>query len=200
MNETSDMDRSIQMSLQNFHSDSSVDHLSHMQSNGTDEAYRQFYQRLHVREPEKIDDLRHIPASAPDLIKTEHNNMPSSSSSLVSQPSPLAVSGHGEMLDDVDSQKRRRTSIIDQVQQNNHQQSDNDEQSSADVGDSEIDLQRSPSFPSDFLYPFYQHAQRQIRNSEQLLGELVTSELLKMTKERKRIAQKKILEILFFDD
>lgn len=201
MNETSDMDRSIQMSLQNFHSDSSVDHLNHMQNNGSDEAYRQFYQRLHVREPEKLDDLRHIPTPAPDLIKTEliHNNMPSSSSSLVSQASPRAVSGHGEMLDDVDSQKRRRTSIIDQAQ-HHHQQSDNDEQSSADVGDSELDLQRSPSFPNDFLYPFYQHAQRQIRNSEQLLGELVTSELLKMTKERKRIAQKKILEILFFDD
>lgn len=197
MNEASDMDRSIQMSLQNFHNDSSVDHLSHMQNNSSEEAYRQFYQRLHVREPEKLDDLRHIPTPAPDLIKTEliHNNMPSSSSSLVSQPSPIAVSGHGEMLDDMDmdSQKRRRTSIIEQGQ-HHHQQSDNDEQSSADVGE------RSPSFPNDFLYPFYQHAQRQVRNSEQLLGELVTSELLKMTKERKRIAQKKILEILFFDD
>ncbi len=208
MNETSDMERSIQMSLQNFHNESSVDHLNHIQNNSTDEAYRQFYQRLHVREPEKLDDLRHIPTPAPDLIKTEliHNNMPSSSSSLVSQPSPLAShSGHGEMLDDMESQKRRRTSIIDQAQNHNHhhqqQQSDNDEQSSADVGDSELDMQqRSPSFPNDFLYPFYQHAQRQIRNSEQLLGELVTSELLKMTKERKRIAQKKILEILFFDD
>lgn len=203
MNETSDMDRSIQMSLQNFHNDSSVDHLSHMQNNSTDEAYRQFYQRLHVREPEKLEDLRQTPAP-PDLIKTEllHNHMPSSSSSLVSQPSPLALhSGHGEMLDDMDSQKRRRTSIIDQAQHHNHhQQSDNDEQSSADVGDSELEMQRSPPFPNDFLYPFYQHAQRQIRNSEQLLGELVTSELLKMTKERKRIAQKKILEILFFDD
>lgn len=200
MNEASDMERSLQMSLQNFHNDSSVDHLSHMQNNSTDEAYRQFYQRLHVREPEKLDDLRHIPTPAPDLIKTEllHNNLPSSSSSLVSQPSPATHSGHGEMLDDMDSQKRRRTSIIDQVQ-HHHQQSDNDEQSSADVGEMD-NMQRSPSFPNDFLYPFYQHAQRQIRNSEQLLGELVTSELLKMTKERKRIAQKKILEILFFDD
>ncbi|KAJ6649875.1 Transcription factor Adf-1 [Pseudolycoriella hygida] len=201
MNETSDMDRSIQMSLQNFHNDASVDHLHHIQNSSTDEAYRQFYQRLHVREPEKLDDLRHnMQTTAPDLIKTEllHNNMPSSSSSIVSQPSPLPVSGHGEMLDDND-QKRRRTSIIDQAQ-HHHQQSDNDEQSSADVGDSELELQRSPPFPNEFLYPFYQHAQRQIRNSEQLLGELVTSELLKMTKERKRIAQKKILEILFFDD
>lgn len=201
MNEASDMERSLQMSLQNFHNESSVDHLSHLQNNSTDEAYRQFYQRLHVREPEKLDDLRHIPTPAPDLIKTElmHNNMPSSSSSLVSQSSPLAPhSGHGESLDDADSQKRRRTSIIDQTQ-HLHQQSDNDEQSSADVN-SELDLQRSPSFPNDFLYPFYQHAQRQIRNSEQLLGELVTSELLKMNKERKRVAQKKILEILFFDD
>lgn len=84
---------------------------------------------------------------------------------------------------------------------------------------------RSPSFPTDFLYPFYQHAtshaqhQRQqqqhlrqqttttanvavppVRNSEQLLGELVTSELLKMSKERRKVAQKKILKVLFFDD
>lgn len=53
--------------------------------------------------------------------------------------------------------------------------------------------------PADFLHPFYQQA-RQTRNSEQLLGELVTSELIKMTKDKKKIVQKKILEILFFDD
>ncbi|XP_001361557.3 putative uncharacterized protein DDB_G0286901 [Drosophila pseudoobscura] len=38
------------------------------------------------------------------------------------------------------------------------------------------------------------------RLSEHLLGELVTTELLKMNKERKKSAQKRILEILFFDD
>lgn len=58
--------------------------------------------------------------------------------------------------------------------------------------------------PSDFLHPlsiYQQQASRQqVRNSEQLLGELVTSELVKMSKERKKIVQKKILEILFFDD
>lgn len=61
----------------------------------------------------------------------------------------------------------------------------------------------SSSFPNaaDFLHPFYQQAvARQFRNSEQLLGELVTSELIKMSKDRKKIVQKKILEILFFDD
>lgn len=55
--------------------------------------------------------------------------------------------------------------------------------------------------PANFLHPFYQQATaRQVRNSEQLLGELVTSELIKMTKDKKKIVQKKILEILFFDD
>lgn len=38
------------------------------------------------------------------------------------------------------------------------------------------------------------------RSSEHLLGELVTTELLKMTKERRKNVQKRILEILFFDD
>lgn len=38
------------------------------------------------------------------------------------------------------------------------------------------------------------------RSSEQLLGELVTTELLKMSKERRKSVQKRILEILFFDD
>ncbi|TMW41916.1 hypothetical protein DOY81_013004 [Sarcophaga bullata] len=38
------------------------------------------------------------------------------------------------------------------------------------------------------------------RSSEHLLGELVTTELLKMSKERRKNVQKRILEILFFDD
>ncbi|XP_075168543.1 uncharacterized protein LOC142240719 [Haematobia irritans] len=38
------------------------------------------------------------------------------------------------------------------------------------------------------------------RSSEQLLGELVTTELLKMTKERRKVVQKRILELLFFDE
>ena len=61
----------------------------------------------------------------------------------------------------------------------------------------------SSTFPNpvDLLQPLYQHAiARQFRNSDQLLGELVTSELMKMPKDRKKLAQRKILEILFFDD
>lgn len=55
--------------------------------------------------------------------------------------------------------------------------------------------------PVDLLHPLYQQAiARQFRSSEQLLGELVTSELMKMPKDRKKVAQRKILEILFFDD
>lgn len=56
---------------------------------------------------------------------------------------------------------------------------------------------------NDFLFQLSQHLPshlRQIRSSEQLLGELVTAELIKMSKDRRRTAQKKILEILFFDD
>lgn len=61
----------------------------------------------------------------------------------------------------------------------------------------------SSTFPNpvDLLNPFYQQViARQLRNSDQLLGELVTSELMKMSKDRKKVAQRKILEILFFDD
>lgn len=61
----------------------------------------------------------------------------------------------------------------------------------------------SSTFPNpvDLLHPLYQQAiARQLRNSDQLLGELVTSELMKMPKDRKKVAQRKILEILFFDD
>lgn len=61
----------------------------------------------------------------------------------------------------------------------------------------------SSTFPNpvDLLHPLYQQAiARQFRNSEQLLGELVTSELMKLPKDRKKIVQRKILEILFFDD
>ncbi|XP_031629600.1 putative uncharacterized protein DDB_G0286901 [Contarinia nasturtii] len=58
----------------------------------------------------------------------------------------------------------------------------------------------SSTFPNpvDLLY---QHAiARQLRSSDQLLGELVTSELTKMPKDRKKVVQRKILEVLFFDD
>ncbi|KAH8372906.1 hypothetical protein KR009_007880 [Drosophila setifemur] len=83
--------------------------------------------------------------------------------------------------------------------------------------------QHQNMFPSntDFLFQLYQQFPHQAsgshptnfgkfqsppnhpgmqRLSEHLLGELVTTELLKMNKERKKSAQKRILEILFFDD
>lgn len=56
---------------------------------------------------------------------------------------------------------------------------------------------------NDYLFQLAQHMPsnlRQIKTSEHLLGELVTAELLKMTKERRKTVQKKILGILFFDD
>lgn len=55
--------------------------------------------------------------------------------------------------------------------------------------------------PVDLLHPLYQQAiARQFRSSDQLFGELLTSELMKMPKDRKKHVQRKILEILFFDD
>ncbi|XP_054740149.1 uncharacterized membrane protein DDB_G0293934 [Anastrepha obliqua] len=87
--------------------------------------------------------------------------------------------------------------------------------------------QQQGMFPAnaDFLFQLYQqlpHQQQQnintpqqqqhfnkfqapqnpapARCSEHLLGELVTTELLKMSKERRKHVQKRILEILFFDD
>ncbi|KAH8380826.1 putative mediator of RNA polymerase II transcription subunit 12 [Drosophila serrata] len=61
--------------------------------------------------------------------------------------------------------------------------------------------QASGSHPSNFgKFQTPPSQQGMQRLSEHLLGELVTSELLKMNKERKKSAQKRILEILFFDD
>lgn len=170
----------------------------------------------------------------------------SSSSSLVSSlASPINGSSQhlGENLDDSNRlSKRRKSSASIQAgsmnmnsshklppatnsSNNNHILSDDDDDDDHNSPTNPSGRLRSPPFPADFLYPFYQHAtshaqhQRQqqhqqqmrqpsaaavplphVRNSEQLLGELVTSELLKMTKERRKIAQKKILKVLFFDD
>ncbi|XP_060659222.1 putative uncharacterized protein DDB_G0277255 [Drosophila nasuta] len=83
--------------------------------------------------------------------------------------------------------------------------------------------QHQNMFPanSDFLFQLYQQLPQQAgtshassfgkfqtppnppsvhRSSEHLLGELVTTELLKMSKDRRKNVQKRILEILFFDD
>lgn len=174
--------------------------------------YYQMQQRQQELRKSADTDHRHIPPPAPDLIKMEHAmNVASSSSSMMSsQPSPTQANDCSSAIDDTD-QKRRRTSTLEQSM-NNQNLSDAEDRSSItnDIdgdnnggggGDTASNnLHRSPQFPNDFLYPFYQHAQRHIRNSEQLLGELVTSELLKMSKDRKKIAQKKILEVLFFDD
>ncbi|ALC41442.1 CG7745 [Drosophila busckii] len=83
--------------------------------------------------------------------------------------------------------------------------------------------QHQNMFPAntDFLFQLYQQLPQQAggshatnfgkfqtpnnapsmqRSSEHLLGELVTTELLKMNKDRRKNVQKRILEILFFDD
>lgn len=179
-----------------------------------------------------------------NVVKNEiSHTVESSSSSLISSlASPITgTSQHASDTFDESNraQKRRRSSISItnnasaasslSVSNNlhgntgtkNHNSSTNHLSDDADDDDHEsssLGRLRSPPFPADFLYPFYQHAtshaqhQRQqqhaqqqaaplaVRNSEQLLGELVTSELLKMSKERRKTAQKKILEVLFFDD
>lgn len=62
-------------------------------------------------------------------------------------------------------------------------------------------------YPIPFPYPpnlnhSYNNIYRkqQNRSTDELLGELVTSELKKMSGEQKKMAQKKIIQILFFDD
>lgn len=211
-------------------------------------------------------------------------NMPSSSSSIVSQESMAAIHGNCSLDDSIQMRKRRRTinnGNGEDVQSTNGLTNTNrllakDRLKSDDEGDDELEAEdeddrhindnnasarQSTPIPPEFLYSFYQQQHRQLhmqqqklqqqqqtppppspnmprlrskppsteqldtsastfsnpgdflhslyqqtamarqtRSSEQLLGELVTSELLKMSKERKRIVQKKILEILFFDD
>lgn len=179
--------------------------------------------------------------------ETQQTTGSSSSSLGSSMASPLNGSSQHEILDDSNRlSKRRRSSVsipaanltasnnlhnttsnhkiptITYNNKNNPQLSEDDDDDDQDSPSNGGGRMRSPTFPAEFLYPFYQHAtthaqhQRQqqqhnmrqqaatvlppIRNSEQLLGELVTSELLKMTKERRKLAQKKILKVLFFDD
>lgn len=239
-------------------SNSSLQIVNH-HTNGIDDSFpQQFYHHLSqiqhaaqivVKTEEHEQDSHPTDSHRTDNHnhQTHQNNMPSSSSSIVSQESPATIisnSTTNEIEEINDCAKRRRSdSIIEnnslrmnqshQKQLINNHSSDNDEHSSTNNDDAS-GLQ-SPNVPPEFLYPYYQHsgrmrkssesvnmdnsaatfpapsdflhpfysqavAQRTVRNSEQLLGELVTSELLKMPKDRKKHVQKKILEILFFDD
>lgn len=142
--------------------------------------------------------------------------IPSSSSSLKSPLSSPHASGHQDMNE---SMKRARlaTNPIPRRNEDPDDSSDNDEgpphPSLQQRQQQELlmnetlrrrNCRNDPSQPpsNDFLYSFYQRFMppNQMRCSEQLLGELVTSELLKMSKEKRKIAQRRILEVLFFDD
>ncbi|BFG05223.1 uncharacterized protein DMAD_04011 [Drosophila madeirensis] len=91
-----------------------------------------------------------------------------------------------------------------QQQQQQHQQHQNMFPSNTDFLlqlYQQLPHQGNSSHPSNFgKFQAPQSLPGVQRLSEHLLGELVTSELLKMNKERKKSAQKRILEILFFDD
>lgn len=226
---------------------------SHL-GNESDDTFPQYYnlnQFAHANLSVKSEENGH---PVHETLKADFhiNNMPSSSSSIISQESPATIlsnSTANEIDETSELRKRRRSnSIIEtnnlhmnvshlvneshQKQILNHLSDDNDEGNSINNDDGSTG-HRSPAIPNDFLYPFYQQttrtrksaehmdapstpfpnpaeflhpfyqhavASRQFRNSDQLLGELVTSELIKMTKDKKKIVQKKILEILFFDD
>lgn len=172
-------------------------------------------------------------------------NILSSSSSVVSQESPMTGLNSTQSDADEGPQSKRRRSNSSIIERNgNHNKDASSDNDDGENSDNETSARESPSIPPEFLYPFIQHQQQQqhqslsnssrarkpaseqepsasafstqnhliqtlfqqsmasrsIRSSEQLLGELVTSELLKMTKDRKKIAQRKILEILFFGD
>lgn len=155
----------------------------------------------------RISDIeRNLPPPTPD-IKSENDLHTASSLSSInsSQASPNANSHHAETIDDMDDQQKRQSvNILEQLMNpQSFLDTEDDNNSNAENNSDEFNnsnTNTTPQFPGDFLYPFYQQAQRQYRNSEQLFGELVTSELLKMDHERKKSAQKQILEILFFDD
>ncbi|XP_017868467.1 PREDICTED: protein kinase 4 [Drosophila arizonae] len=109
---------------------------------------------------------------------------------------------------------------------NNNQQQQQQQQQQHQQQQQQQQQQQHPNmFPSntDFLFQLYQQLPQQQaagsshasnygkfqtpsnphgmqRSSEHLLGELVTTELLKMNKDRRKNVQKRILEILFFDD
>lgn len=156
----------------------------------------------------RISDIeRNLPPPTPD-IKSENDLHTASSLSSInsSQASPNANSHHTETIDDDmdDQQKQQSANILEQLMNpQSFLDTEDDNNSNAENNSDEFNnsnTNTTPQFPGDFLYPFYQQAQRQYRNSEQLFGELVTSELLKMDRDRKKVAQKQILEILFFDD
>ncbi|EDW02399.1 GH21971 [Drosophila grimshawi] len=106
---------------------------------------------------------------------------------------------------------------------NNNQQQQQQQQQQQHQQQQQQQQPHPNMFPSntDFLFQLYQQLPQQAgtshasnfgkfqtppnppsiqRSSEHLLGELVTTELLKMNKDRRKNVQKRILEILFFDD
>lgn len=129
-----------------------------------------------------------------DFRETEINLIPSSSSSL---KSPLSSPRNTDQNDITERSKRPRLGC----NRPQDESSDNDE-SGEHISEARHTDNRIPPFSEDLLYSVFQQfsAQKQVKSSEYLLGELVTSELLKMSRDRKKIAQRRILEILFFDD
>lgn len=150
----------------------------------------------------RVGDADFLPPT-PDIKSENDLNTASSSSSINSpQDSPTRNSNHNQ-ADELETQKLQSANILEQLI-NPQNFLDTEDNSNADAEENTSEefnnSNRTSQFPGDFLYPLYQQVQRQFRNSDQLFGELVASELTKMNRDRKKAVQKQILEILFFDD
>ncbi|XP_055380090.1 histone-lysine N-methyltransferase, H3 lysine-79 specific [Condylostylus longicornis] len=134
-------------------------------------------------------------------------HLPSSSSSLKSPLSSPPTTENMEASNENSKKPRVQTTTAPDPEENEeNSDSDSDDYQKNTLRDILGQMNNrnnaATAFQNDFLLSLYQQfpQTRQVRSSEQLLGELVTSELLKMNKEKRRIVQKKILEILFFED
>lgn len=150
----------------------------------------------------RIGDVDFQPPTPDIKSETDLNTASSSSSINSSQDSPARTSSHHQ-ADELDAEKLQSANILEQLinpqsflDTEDNSNADAEENTSEEFNNSNC----TPQFPGDFLYPLYQQVQRQFRNSDQLFGELVTSELMKMNRDRKKMVQKQILEILYFDD
>ncbi|XP_037952661.1 putative uncharacterized protein DDB_G0277255 [Teleopsis dalmanni] len=161
-------------------------------------------------------------------ISSQTANMSHTNNNSNNNSTTNAANSHFVDDSDDDSDDNSTNLIPPQTILNNHQ--DSNHFNTAPSTSNAASMTRSNNnnnnqqgmFPSnaDFLFQLYQqlpHQQQtqssqqsfnkfsapqshQQRCSEHLLGELVTTELLKMSKERRKTVQRRILEILFFDD
>lgn len=149
-----------------------------------------------------------------DLDPEENINQPpksSSSSSTQSMMSPPPLipfqhqhqEHHEQEEDENNCERKRELHAIPQTlgSSNDEHEETNTNTNSDDDGNREFynNMQSFP-YPTTHLNHSGGQYRPPVRTSDELLGELVTTELIKMPTERKKLVQKKILEILFFDE